>query len=101
METMKLTMLQLPSPIYGSDGSLVAEGVGLGNGSQFVGTILRKQQASYIMHAVNAHETLVKALQQILEGNTMAGRTDFTHADVLQEHYKIARTALAQAKKED
>lgn len=53
----------------------------------------------WIVRACNAHEELVAALRTILDGNTMAGRSDWSHADVIQEHYKIARRALAHAEK--
>ena len=38
---------------------------------------------------------LEAALRAIEAGDTMAGRSDWTLADVIQEHYKIARNALA------
>lgn len=39
---------------------------------------------------------LLEALQQISDGDTMQGRETWTHADVIQEHYKIARQAFAK-----
>lgn len=53
-----------------------------------------------IVHCVNSHTALVEALEKILDGDTMHGNQGFTHADVLQEHYKIARRALTLARKE-
>lgn len=55
------------------------------------------EDAAFIVRAVNAHEAMRKALETILEGNMMAGMTEWSHADVIQEHYKIARRALALA----
>ncbi len=56
-----------------------------------------EDNAALIVRAVNAHEAMRTALKTILEGNTMAGKAEWSHADVIQEHYKIARTALALA----
>lgn len=41
------------------------------------------------------YERLEAALRAIETGDTMAGRSDWTLADVIQEHYKIARNAMA------
>lgn len=62
----------------------------------YIGEAL-KHDAAFIVRAVNAHEAMRKALETILEGTMMAGMTEWSHADVIQEHYKIARRALALA----
>jgi hypothetical protein len=42
---------------------------------------------------------LLAALEKISAGNTMSGKpAGWDHADVIQEHYKIAREAIAKAK---
>lgn len=53
--------------------------------------------ADLIVKAVNSYAVMKMALESILAGNTMAGKTEWTHADALQEHYKIARKTLALA----
>ena len=45
---------------------------------------------------IAAAPDLLAALLAISAGNTMQGRETWTHADVLQEHYRIARVALAK-----
>ena len=37
---------------------------------------------------------LLAALQEILDGNTMKARDKWNHAEVIQEHYQIARAAI-------
>jgi hypothetical protein len=41
-------------------------------------------------------DILRAALTEINNGDTMADVVDYTHADVIQRHYKIARNALAK-----
>ena len=41
-------------------------------------------------------ETVV-ALKHILNGEVMRGKRNWTHAEVIQEHYKIAREAVNKA----
>lgn len=83
---------------------LEAEGYTAGGG---IGLIHNKpngvgmDNARFILTACNAHQELVAALQAILDGNTMVGRENWSHADVIQEHYKIARKALTAIKKGD
>lgn len=43
---------------------------------------------------------LLAALEYISRGDTMGGKTDYTHADVIQRHYQICRNAIAKAKGE-
>ncbi len=47
------------------------------------------------LRAVNAE--LVAALQQIADGETMAGRSAFTHLEVVVRYQEIARAALTKA----
>jgi len=44
-----------------------------------------------------AHNELVAALQEILDGNTVKARDRWNHAEVIQNHYQIARDAIARA----
>jgi hypothetical protein len=46
---------------------------------------------------IAAAPELLDALKRILEGNTMEGREEWGFRDVIQEHYKIARAAIAKA----
>lgn len=57
------TVNRIKSPIYGSDGSLVAEGFGIGAQSKFVATVLREPDARLIAKApllIEAREVLDK-----------------------------------------
>lgn len=47
---------------------------------------------------VSEHRALREALETIHTGQTMQGRTAWTHADIIQEHYAICRAALAAVK---
>jgi hypothetical protein len=47
------------------------------------------------------NDDLLAALKAISAGNTMQGRETWTHADVLQEHYRIARNAIAKAERKE
>jgi hypothetical protein len=46
-------------------------------------------------HLLAENERLRAALEQIHAGELMRGRETWTLADVIQEHYRIARAALA------
>lgn len=79
-----------------------AEGVKVAKMEVWTGEEYREESdanAEFVVRACNAHEELVGALHMILDGNTMAGRENWTHADVIQEHYKIARKALTTIEK--
>jgi len=57
-----------------------------------------EQIANY--NLIAAAPELLAALETILEGNTMAGKAEWTHAEVIQKHYQIARNAIRKAKGE-
>lgn len=47
---------------------------------------------------VSENRAMREALETIHTGQTMQGRTGWTHADVIQAHYAICRAALAAVK---
>lgn len=63
--------------------------------STFSAGAIRRQAEIARLRARNAE--LRAALETIHAGDTMAGRDSWAHADVLQEHYKICRAALAKS----
>lgn len=46
---------------------------------------------------IAAAPELLEALRKILNGDTMQGQESWSLADVIQEHYKIARQAIEKA----
>lgn len=61
-----LAINKIKSPVYGSDGTLVAEAYGLGRWSKFIGTIMRESDATSIVRACNAHEGLMNLATHIV-----------------------------------
>lgn len=54
-------------------------------------------QAEALHTLYSAAPELAEALLAIFEGDTMKGKENYTHADVIQKHYQIARQALQKA----
>lgn len=96
---MNLTINQLTSPVYGSDGTLVAEGCGIGQGARFIGTILRETDAQQIVRACNAHADLLAALEQLMKAEPMQqGERNGYVMGAISQAIDMAREALAKAK---
>lgn len=63
---------QLPAPVYGSNGTLVAAGLGIGVGSEHLATVTgrtktRAANADFIVRACNNHGALLDACRSALE----------------------------------
>lgn len=78
-----------PNPadqVFGPDGLILAD-------CKWAAQVTEQRHAN--ARLIAAAPALLAALQTIHAGNTLSG--EFTHADVIQEHYRIARAAIAQA----
>ena len=71
-------------------------------GTRFSENICEVQNANKEANArlIAVAPELLEALASIANGNTMQGVENFTHGDVIQKHYQIARAAIAKAKGE-
>ena len=57
---------QCSAPVYGSDGSIIAEGIGIGAQSTHIGTVYGKN-SSHNAHLIAAAPALYEAVQNLLE----------------------------------
>lgn len=82
------TINQVKSPVYGTNGQLVAEAHGIGNGSRFIGTAYRDDDA----HLIAAAPELLDALKgynlidyTVLIGDALILNTDPRVAKILEQ----------------
>jgi len=88
---------QCSAPVYGSDGSVIAEGIGIGTQSTHIGTVYGKNNAhnaNLIAAAPAMYEALLSILKDIekVEPRTLSG-----YANLCTMFRTVAKTALAQA----
>ena len=57
---------QCSAPVYGSDGSIIAEGIGIGAQSTHIGTVYGKN-SSHNAHLIAAAPAMYEALQEALK----------------------------------
>lgn len=93
MDTRKLNLVKLEVKGFpDADLSFAA----YPDGSTANGAMPTNEQVEFVKRW-NAYPELLAALEAIVEGNTMKGKLRYSHAEVIQEHYRIARAAITKA----
>ena len=90
--TDKQSVKHTPTPWRIEGGSILGQGVPPSNWVLGLTTIT-KQDAAYIVRAVNVHEILLKALKEIIDVTNGKGETQ----DESLEIYELAKEAIAKA----
>ena len=92
---------QCSAPVYGSDGSLVAEGIGIGAQSTHIGTVYGKN-SSHNAHLIAAAPAMYEALQDIVEGLTdeITHMVEGSKPDTARLDYLANKAGLALAQAE-
>jgi len=97
------TVEQCSAPVYGSDGSIIAEGIGIGTQSTHIGTVYGKNNAhnANLIAAAPAMYLELKESLVLLRASyhDMCEKhgADSLHAQVLFERIESVCAALAQA----
>lgn len=88
---------QCSAPVYGSDGSIIAEGIGIGAQSTHIGTVYGKN-SSHNAHLIAAAPTMYEALKALVDVfPSVVKMTPYGVSTGISKIHDNAVAALAQA----